>query len=81
MNNRYNQQHRLQHKFQFLIYSPILVEWLNFSLISKKSEISSSIQKVDVGENAGLLSTMTFTDLGHVRIIVFNSMWIIWLWM
>jgi len=37
---------------------------------------------VDVIEHAVLLSTVEFfTDLGHVRIIIDNAMWFIWLWM
>ena len=40
------------------------------------SEINTTrtSQNVEIGEYAGLLSTVTFTDLGHVRIIVDNSM-------
>jgi hypothetical protein len=35
--------------------------------------MNSFIQKFDVVKPAGLISTVSFTDLGHVRIIVDNS--------
>jgi len=58
-----------------------LDERIIFRLIAKnKSENNTSIQKVDVIERAGLLSTVEFfTDLGHVRIIFDNTMVLIWL--
>ena len=68
----------LLHAFEFWIYSLFLEEWFRFRLITKKSEINTSWQKVDF---ATLHSTVTFTDLGEVRIIVDNSMWLISLWM
>ena len=40
-----------------------------------KSEINTSSQKVDVIDHTVFLSTVEFfTDLGHVRLIVDNSM-------
>jgi hypothetical protein len=58
-----------------------LEERIIFRLIAKnKSENNTSIQKVDVVERAGSLSTVEFfTDLRHVRIIVDNAMGITWL--
>jgi len=68
----------LRHAFEFWIYSLFLEEWFRFRLITKKSEINTSCQKVDF---ADLLSTVTFTDLRQVGIIVDISMWLISLWM
>jgi len=51
----------------------------NIKIIAKnKSENNTIIQKVDVIERPGFLSTVEFfTDLGHVRIIIDNGMGLI----
>jgi len=60
-----------------------LEERIIFRFIAKNiSENNTSTQKVDVFERAALHSTVEFfTDLGHLRIIVDNTMGLIWLWM
>jgi len=47
----------------------------NYMNCQNKSEINTSSQKVDVIDHTVFLSTVEFfTDLGHVRLIVDNSM-------
>jgi len=71
INGSSNQQHRLRYVWVMKIF-PFLEEWIRFRLITKKSETNNTSQKVD---------DATLHSAGHVRIIVYNVMWLILLWM
>ena len=57
----------------FLYFGSMAKIYIN---CQNSSELNTTLtsQKVDIFDYAGLLSSVTFTDLGQVRICVNNSM-------